>query len=540
MALKEILARFTFLVDSSPLKKGADGMASFARTVVGTFAGAAVVGAIQNFVTNTLAMGDAIVDTSAALGVSTDALQAWQYAGGQVGISNEKMAGAFKFLQKNAVEGIAAFKEIGVTVKDAAGNIAPAEDLMRGVAQGLSEIEDPAKRTALALEIFGKSGSELNALFANGADGIDEMMARFKELGGGFSAEALLSMDAAGDAIADVEVASNSLKGSLMLTLAPAIRELANGVAKFAMVLNKGGAESNRLKSALIVLGVVGAAAGLAMLAPFLPFVAAVTVAFLLVQDFYAFMQGGDSATGRLLDKLFGKGAAADVRGKIKAIVKDIEDLWKKAKTDPGGAAFAFITEALSRLGADLTKFVVEDIPAAFDLADKNVQAGVGTWGEHIAAALNPLRVIRLAFELGSKIVNAIAEGITAAGSAIATAITNALPTIDPTALLGGGGGGGDAPAAPAAEAPKGTWGGRLINNLLPGGGGGIHRRLSANIGGPGAGTEGTFKSLQQQNTNTINIYSPDGRSAAPLLERSLGKTLGDERGAAMEALTVG
>ncbi len=399
MALKEILAKFGFEVDSKNLKKAEKDTDSFAKKVVTAFAASEIIGAIRGFVTETIAAGDAITDTSAALGVSRTALQQWTYAAGQVGLSGEDVSNSFKFLQKNAVDGAAAFKKIGVDVKDASGNIAPVEDLMYGVAAGLASVENPAERTKLALEILGKGGAKMNALFAGGVEGIDALMARFKELGGGFSEEALDAMDGAGDAIADVELASKSLKGSLMLVLAPAIRGAANWIAKLTAFFSKGDAAAARFKSALVVLGTAGAAAGMAMLKPYLPFLLTLAAAYLIVQDFWTFLQGGDSATGRFLNWLFGDGSADEIRADIKGVWDDVKGFKKELEQRPGGGGiWDWIEEGLSRAGANLTKFFYDELPEAADYAGKAVLESGGSfedWAILVSNALNPASYLK-------------------------------------------------------------------------------------------------------------------------------------------------
>lgn len=535
MALKEILAKFGFEIDSKPLDKADKKADSFAKKVVQTFAAAAVVNGIRTFVTSTLAAGDAITDTSAALGVSKQALQAWTYAGGQVGASGEDMATAMKFLQKNAVDGAGAFKKLGVDVKDSAGNIAPVEDLMMGVAKGLGEVKNPAERTKLALELLGKGGSKLSALFSSGAEGVDEMMKRFKELGGGFSDEALEAMDGAGDAIADVELASTSLKGSLMVVLAPAIRQVANWIAKFTAELGKGGAMSTRLKSALIVLGVVAAVAGAAMLAPFAPFIVAVAAAYLLIQDFYTFMEGGDSVTGRVLDWVFGPGGGDDVRAKIKELTADVRKFVDDVASMPGGAGpWDYITEGLSRVGADLVKFVVEDIPAALSQLSASMASGTAGTGEKIVAGiigglagfpanlyLNAKAAIAQ-FILG--LVVGIKEGAAQVGAAASELASSGL--LGPLGVVAG------AIPGRAAGGPVNAGQGYIVGEKGPEY---FVPRSSGTIVPNGGGAGGT--NVQQTNSMTFNVSGGDARSAVPAMRSAMTSALSDERGALVAAL---
>ncbi len=345
-ALKEILAKFGFQVDSKELDKGeakadkfTSSLRNAAKTVAATFASAAVLAGIRNVTTELLATGDAITDTSAALGVGRKDLQAWQYMGGQVGAGAEDMAASFKFLQKNAVDGAAAFKKIGVSAKGADGHIKGASQLLGEVADGIAGVSDPAEQTKLALELLGKGGTKLLPILKGGQSGVNELRKRFEELGGGLSEEALDALDATGDAMADLELSTTSLKGEIFLAFGPAIRHAIGFFTNMTAALRQGGKDSATLRAGMVVLGTAAAAAGVAALAPWLPFIAAIGGAFLLVQDFMVFMKGGDSVTGRLLDKLFGEGASGDIRGKLQKfgldLAKGFEDGAKAGSAAP-------------------------------------------------------------------------------------------------------------------------------------------------------------------------------------------------------------
>lgn len=370
MALKEILAKFGFEIDDKPLKKADKDVDSFAKKVVTAFAAAEIVSGIRSFVTGMMTLEGQITDTADALGVSRQALQEWSYIGSRGGASAEDMATALKFLQKNAADGSATFRKLGVDIKGADGQIRPVEELMNDVATGIANVQNPAERTKLALELLGKGGTKLLPILSKGGKEIEALRARFKELGGGLSEEALDGIGAAADALDDVELATTSLKGNLMLALAPSLRWITNAFAGVVAYFNRGENAATRVKSALIVMGAVGAAAGLSMLKPYLPFLATVAAIYLVVQDFYTFLNGGDSVTGKVLEWLFGKEGAEDIRGKLNGLGEDVRKFKKELDQKPGGGTiFDWLEEGFSRAGADLVKFVVDDVPEAMRFA---------------------------------------------------------------------------------------------------------------------------------------------------------------------------
>lgn len=89
---------------------------------------------------------------------------------------------------------------------------------------------------------------------------------------------------------------------------------------------------TNFLKAALIVLGAIAAKVAIGLLIawapvllPILKFVAIVTVAALILDDFLTFMEGGDSVIGRFIDSIFGPGSAT-------AAVKALHEAWDGMK----------------------------------------------------------------------------------------------------------------------------------------------------------------------------------------------------------------
>lgn len=67
------------------------------------------------------------------------------------------------------------FRQLGVAVTDAAGRLRNPADVMLDVGDALNRIEDPAKRTELAMKLLGRGGSELIPMFLMGSDAIKSM-----------------------------------------------------------------------------------------------------------------------------------------------------------------------------------------------------------------------------------------------------------------------------------------------------------------------------------------------------------------------------
>lgn len=125
------------------------------------------------------------------------------------------------------------------------------------------------------------------------------------------------------------------------------------------------------LKAALIVLGAIGAKVALGLIIawapviiPMLKFIAIVTIAALILDDFLTFMGRGDSVIGRFIDSIFGPGSAS-------AAVDHLWEAWDKLNflwTDT-------IVPTMMRVGASMAE-AMEGARTAFS----GFFADVGIW----------------------------------------------------------------------------------------------------------------------------------------------------------------
>lgn len=75
------------------------------------------------------------------------------------------------------------FKTLGLTVKDNAGHLKNTSDLFMEVADKFKGMQSGADKTALAMQLFGKSGKDMLPLLNQGSAGITELEEHAKKLG---------------------------------------------------------------------------------------------------------------------------------------------------------------------------------------------------------------------------------------------------------------------------------------------------------------------------------------------------------------------
>lgn len=112
-------------------------------------------------------------DLSQKTGIAVESLSRLQYAAGREGV--EDLGGSLAKLAKNIATNAELFDIIGVKTKDASGQLRSAEDVFKDIAEVFAKSPDGIRKTALAMEIFGKSGAALIPLLNQGRAGLQAL-----------------------------------------------------------------------------------------------------------------------------------------------------------------------------------------------------------------------------------------------------------------------------------------------------------------------------------------------------------------------------
>lgn len=172
----------------SKLKK-MGGVALKAGAAVGA---AAVAGgaALYGMATKAAGATDRIDKMSQKIGLSREGFQEWDFIMSQSGMSVDQLQGGFKALVNNidqAIDGTGkgakSFEALGISVKDANGQVRNQEDIFNEAVVALQKMEDGTEKAKLANDLFGRSGSEMMPLLNGAAGSVDEMRQKAHELG---------------------------------------------------------------------------------------------------------------------------------------------------------------------------------------------------------------------------------------------------------------------------------------------------------------------------------------------------------------------
>ncbi len=304
-------------------------------------ASALAVREVAQFTTELIDLGDELGKTSQQLGLSTDQLQAWRFAADRAGVDGRAMSQSFMRLQRAAFEAsrgsaqyVEAFRALGVTVDDGNGNLLEADQLMTQMARGMGALDDETRKVALAQTLMGRSGARLLPLLNGGEEGVADLLQRFRELGGGLSADFVVNAEAAQDALTDWNTATLSFKSQLGAALLPTLTRVLNVVTEWSVSIGAALRRSNALEVGLWALVAVLGALAIAFAVAFLPLTLGLLgfgLLVLLIDDLIVAFQGGESALGALIDGIFGVGATQTIVEALTSAWEGFVDVLREA-----------------------------------------------------------------------------------------------------------------------------------------------------------------------------------------------------------------
>lgn len=216
------------------IRRAGKQIAAFAAKVkMAAFAAGALLAAgIALSVRSFVRYGDEVAKMAKRTGLSTEAVSELAHAAEISGASMESLEKGVKRMAKtitDASDGLItyerAFVRIGLTSKELVG-LDPEEAFMK-IGAAIGGIEDAVIRAAAAQDIFGRAGTRLLPLFAEGAEGIAKMREEAKRLGISMSIEVTRKAELLQDSFTRVKASVLGLAIEIGTVLTPYIEALA-------------------------------------------------------------------------------------------------------------------------------------------------------------------------------------------------------------------------------------------------------------------------------------------------------------------------
>lgn len=244
------------------MDKGGEASKRFGDNLKANLISEAIIGGVKALGEGLKKLGGAVLDAAAAAddlatlatktGITTDELQKLQYAAGTMDVDVETVAGAMGKLTKNMYNarggtGAAAeaFAQLGVSLVDNYDNFKDRNQIFEETIAALGQIGDETKRDAVAMEIFGKSATDLNPLILGGAEALQEMGEHAEEAGLILSGDAISALATVNDRMSVLKGTASALGSQFLASFAGpitgAIDQVIEWAEKLAAAFQEGG-----------------------------------------------------------------------------------------------------------------------------------------------------------------------------------------------------------------------------------------------------------------------------------------------------------
>jgi len=216
---------------------GIKGAAATVKSHLGTIGATAAAAALIKFGQDSQKSFQAAAGETSKLqrvmGGTPEAASRMNFAFKQSGVASATGAKSVLMLEKNLAKAAstgkgteAMAKTLGTSFTDANGKVLPMTDLMPKLADKFAKMPAGAEKTALAVKLFGKSGTEMLPFLNKGASGIAELEAKSDKLGHTLSGPQLDAMKKNKAANRDWEATLQGLQIQVGSNLLPILTDL--------------------------------------------------------------------------------------------------------------------------------------------------------------------------------------------------------------------------------------------------------------------------------------------------------------------------
>jgi hypothetical protein len=243
------------------IKRGLSGLTDTAKRVNGVLAtlgvGVSVAG-LTAMVKSAIDTGDALNKLSQRVGITVESLSTLMPTAELSGLSVQtfetglkKLATAMFEAATGSAEAAQRFAALGVAFKNQDGTLRATDQVLLDLADRFKAMPDGAEKSALAVQIFGKSGAELIPFLNQGRDGVEALAGEMASLGVQMGADTAAQAEAFNDALSKIKLATTSIGNQIIASLLPALNDMAGGFVESA---KQGGTLRTILDGVVLVL----------------------------------------------------------------------------------------------------------------------------------------------------------------------------------------------------------------------------------------------------------------------------------------------
>lgn len=200
------------------------------KTAVAGLLGTAALGALAGKLRST---ADDIGKLATSLNIGTDSVQKFRFAaqlgGTEIGAFDAAIR-KFAIKSGEAFEGVTtavdAFNRLGVSFKDASGNLLPLDELLLRTAEGFKRIKNSGEEAAIANDLFGQKGVRMLAFLTQGREAIEGAGRALEAYGGVIDDKGIRTTEQFNDRI-------TLLKNSMLEFFSPVIQVANDALSPF-------------------------------------------------------------------------------------------------------------------------------------------------------------------------------------------------------------------------------------------------------------------------------------------------------------------
>ncbi len=214
---------------SKALRKQRKDLQAFGKEAA--IIGGAIVAAFGAAIKTWSDAGDEIAKMAKRTGFGTEAISELRHAADLSGTSLQSIEKASRNLNRVMLDSEDGLKEakrgfdrLGLSIKDL--RKLNTEEQFIAVIESIASIEDESIRSASALEMFGRAGTELLPMLADGADGLKEMREEAYELGLVFDETTAKAAEDVNDAMTRLKASAMGLRNEIVVGIVPELTPL--------------------------------------------------------------------------------------------------------------------------------------------------------------------------------------------------------------------------------------------------------------------------------------------------------------------------
>jgi hypothetical protein len=210
-------------------------------------------------------LGDKMAKMSQKTGIAVETLSSLKLVAELGGASIDSFAKGIQKLSKNmfdisvgsGAEAKKAFEDLGIAAQNSDGSIRDSLDVVLEISDKFSKMENGARKTALAMSIFGRAGVELIPTLNQGSAAISDQIKLAKDLGLEWSEKTSKNAEAFNDALTKLKAGFFGLWKRIVNFFLPALTSVANGLTFLLRLANRfsnsfGGPVSSSMKEVTV------------------------------------------------------------------------------------------------------------------------------------------------------------------------------------------------------------------------------------------------------------------------------------------------